>query len=342
MAPSSKRSRTKRPSMYDVARRAGVSQTTVSFVINDVPWANIPDETRQRIWDAVKELGWRPNAMARALSQQRSHTIGFISDEIATSSHAGAIIQGAQDAAWANEKMLLVINTGGDQRLEQRAVEMMLERQVESLIYATMYHHPVVLPFNERDVPLVLLDCFVGDRSIPSVVPDEVQGGYIAVAALIARGHRRIGFINNIDPIPATSGRLEGYRQALTAAGIPFDPALVRVDMSTGAGGRRCAAELLALPERPTALFCFNDVMALGVYDAIKTQGLRIPEDIAVVGFDNLAVIAEHLHPTLSTVKLPHYEMGEWAVHYLLGLVATPAGSIQHMTPCEFVERDST
>lgn len=137
MATSSKRSRTKRPSMYDVAQRAGVSQTTVSFVINDAPWANIPDETRQRIWDAVKELGWRPNAMARALSQQRSHTIGFISDEIATSSHAGAIIQGAQDAAWANEKMLLVINSGGDQRLEQRAMEMMLERQVESLIYAT-------------------------------------------------------------------------------------------------------------------------------------------------------------------------------------------------------------
>jgi LacI family transcriptional regulator len=342
MAASSKRSRTKRPSMYDVAQRAGVSQTTVSFVINDVPWANIPDETRQRIWDAVKELGWRPNAMARALSQQRSHTLGFISDEIATSPHAGAIIQGAQDAAWANDKMLLVINTGGDERLEQRAVEMMLERQVESLIYATMYHHPVVLPFNGLDVPLVLVDCFVADRSLPSVVPDEVQGGYTAIAALTARGHRRIGFINNVDPIPAASGRLEGYRQALTAAGLPFDPALVRAGKSNSDGGRRCAAALLALPERPTALFCFNDLMAMGAYDAIKAQGLRIPEDIAVVGFDNLEIIAEHLHPPLSTVKLPHYKMGEWAIQFVLGLVNTPTGPIQHMMPCEFVERGST
>src|SRR5690349_3974222 len=104
--------------MYDVARVAGVSQTTVSFVVNDTPNTNIPDETRARIWEAVKELGWRPNALARGLSLRRSHTIGFISDEIATSSHAGKIIQGAQDAAWASEYMLLMVNTGGDARLE--------------------------------------------------------------------------------------------------------------------------------------------------------------------------------------------------------------------------------
>jgi LacI family transcriptional regulator len=172
-------------------------------------------------------------------------------------------------------------------------------------------------------------------------VPDEVQGGYTAVAALTARGHRRIGFINNVDPIPAASGRLEGYRQALTAAGLPFDPALVRAGKSNGEGGRRCAAELLALPERPTALFCFNDLIAMGAYDAIKAQGLRIPEDIAVVGFDNLEVIAEHLYPPLSTVRLPHYKMGEWGVKFVLGLIDTPPGPILHLAPCEFVERGS-
>ncbi|HMQ30658.1 MAG TPA: LacI family DNA-binding transcriptional regulator [Chloroflexaceae bacterium] len=343
MPAQPRKSRAKRPSMYDVARLAGVSQTTVSFVVNDAPNANIPDETRERIWAAVRELGWRPNAMARALSLRQSDTIGFISDEIATSSHAGMIIQGAQDAAWAREKMLLVINTGGARRLEERAFEMMLERQVEGLIYATMYHHAVELPPIESETPLVLLDCFAPGSSLPSVVPDEAQGARAAVEALLARGHRRIGFINNSDPIPARDGRLAGYTQALASAGIAYDPARVRAGHSTGPEGLRCAAELLDLPERPTALFCFSDVMAMGAYEAIKSRGLRIPDDVAVVGFDNLEVVAAHLYPPLSTIELPHYQMGEWAVNYLLGHADVPldGAPAQHRIPCRLVERAS-
>ena len=130
MAGQSKRTKTRAPSMYDVARVAGVSQTTVSFVINDTPSANIPEETRDRVWAAVKELNYRPNAMARGLSSQRSHTIGFISGNIATTPHAGKMIQGAQDVAWASNKALLVINTGVNPALEKATVETLLERQV--------------------------------------------------------------------------------------------------------------------------------------------------------------------------------------------------------------------
>ena len=223
MAAPGKAAKRKRPSMYDVARAAGVSQTTVSFVVNNAPNTNIPPETRDRVWAAVEELGWRPNAMARGLSLQRSHTIGLISDEVATSPHAGKIIQGAQDAAWDDSKMLLVINTGGKPAIESAALEMMLERRVEGIIYATMYHHAVTPPPELAHVPTVLLDCFVDDRSLPSVVPDEVQGGRTAAELLLARGHRRIGFINDVGPIPASFGRLEGYRQALTSFGVPFD-----------------------------------------------------------------------------------------------------------------------
>src|SRR5215216_7410175 len=136
MPAQPKSSKRKTPSMYDVGRVAGVSQTTVSFVINNVPDINIPQETRDRIWSAVEELGWRPNAMARGLSLRRSHTIGLISDEIATSAHAGKIIQGTQDAAWAQAKMLLVINTGSNPDIERAALDMLLERQVEGMIYA--------------------------------------------------------------------------------------------------------------------------------------------------------------------------------------------------------------
>ena len=201
MAQNGKHAMRKAPSLYDVGRVAGVSQTTVSFIVNNVPNVNIPQETRDRVWAAVEELGWRPNAMARGLSLQRSHTIGLISDEIVTSSHAGKIIQGAQDAAWAQNKMLLVINTGSNLDIERVAVEVMLERQVEGLIYATMYHRSVTLPAALRQVPTVLLDCYVEDRSLPSVVPDEVQGGRTATQALLQKGHRRIGFINNVDDL---------------------------------------------------------------------------------------------------------------------------------------------
>lgn len=342
MAERPKRSRTKPPSMYDVARRAGVSQTTVSFVVNDVANANLPAETRERVWAAIKELGWRPNAMARGLSLRQSQTIGFISDEIATTSHAGKIIQGAQDAAWAHDKLLLVIDVNQDRRREQRAIEMMLERQVEGLIYATMYHHAVRLDPIETDIPIMLLDCFDNEGLYPAIIPDEVQGGRIATEALITRGHRRIGFINNSDPIPAAVGRLEGYRAALAAAGLPFDEHLVCAGPSSGTTGFHCTQELFLLPEPPTALFCFSDVIAMGAYDALKQRGLRIPDDVAVVGFDNLEVVAAHVYPPLSTVELPHYEMGRRAINGLLAAEPGPRTVTRHLVPCRFIERSST
>ncbi|HEU5103339.1 MAG TPA: LacI family DNA-binding transcriptional regulator [Roseiflexaceae bacterium] len=341
MASPSKPPKPKRPSMYDVARAAGVSQTTVSFVVNDMPNANIPRETRERVWAVVEELGWRPNAMARGLRTQHSHTIGLISDEIATSSHAGKIIQGAQDAAWAHGKMLLVINTGNNTDIERAALDMMLERQVEALIYATMYHREVIPPALGQ-VPTVLLDCYAADRSLPSVVPDEVQGGRTATEVLLSKGHRRIGLVNEIGPLAAMFGRLEGYQQALASYDLPFDSQLVRSGSSIAPEGYRCTLELMQLPEPPTALFCFNDSMAMGAYDAVKQLGRSIPGDIAIVGFDNLEVIAAQLRPPLTTMELPHYAMGQWAVQYLIDHVDSPQSTpVQQLIPCALIERAS-
>lgn len=342
MVAESKGTKPKAPSIQDVARRAGVSRTTVSFVVNNTPNTNIPEETRERVWAAVRELGWRPNAMARGLRLQQSNLIGLISDEIATSPNAGKIIQGAQDAAWAHGKMLLVINTGNNPSVELAAVDLMLERQIEGLIYATMYHREVQPPHGGDTLPAVLLDCFVKDRSVASVVPDEQQGGREATELLLRKGHRRIGFINEIGPLPAMFGRLEGYKQALAAYAVPYDPALVRNVVVVAAEGYRVARELLAQPERPTALFCYNDSLAMGAYDAARELGLAIPDDLAIVGFDNHELIAAQLRPGLTSMELPHYEMGEWAVRYLL---ASPAGTqcepVQHMVPCKLVERAS-
>ncbi|NTU81965.1 MAG: substrate-binding domain-containing protein [Chloroflexales bacterium] len=328
--------------MQDVARVAGVSRTTVSFVVNNVPNTNIPHDTQERVWAAVKELGWRPNAMARGLRMQQSHLIGIISDQITTSPHAGRILQGAQDAAWAHSKMLLVVNTSDNLDIEHAALQMMLERQVEGLIYATMYHRQVLPPPALAQVPAILVDCYLADRSLASVVPDEVQGGRVATDLLLRKGHRRIGFINKVGPLPAMFGRLEGYKQALAAYGVPFDPGYVRAGTVIAQEGYCLALELLQLPERPSALFCYNDSMAMGAYDAARQLGLAIPGDVAIVGFDNQELIAAQLRPPLTTVELPHYEMGQWAVQYLLGrLNDTQPRLLQHSVACQLIERDS-
>jgi LacI family transcriptional regulator len=331
--------------MNDVAKRAGVSQTTVSFVINDNNVVSITEETRERVLKAVAELGYRPNAAAQSLRRSRTNLLGFITDRIATSPHAGQIFKGAQDVAWASQKILLLVNTDDRQDLENAAFEMMLERQVEGIIYATMYHRQVQPPDQIREVPAVLLDCFDEDRSLPSIVPDEVRGGRTATEVLIKAGHQRIGLINNIYPIPATTGRFQGYQEALAAADLPFSETLVRSDISDAAGGYRCAMDLMVQPEAPTAIFCFNDRMAMGVYDALRKLGRRIPEDVAVVGFDNQDLIAPHLHPGLSTMQLPHYEMGRWAVQRLLEEIEIGDrdghAPLRYMIECPYVARAS-
>lgn len=330
--------------MYDVARVAGVSQTAVSLVVNNAPQVNIPQPTRDRIWAAVHELGWRPNALARGLSQRRSQTIGLISDEIATSPHGGKMIQGMQDGAWARDKMLLLTNTGNKPELERAALSLMLERQVDAVIYAAMYHRLVTPPAELATVPTVLVDCFAANGLLPSVVPDEVKAGRDATEVMLRNGRQRVAFINFAKPIPAAKGRLAGYQQALAAHGIGFDPALVRyAGDPLGAEGYRCMRELLELPERPTGVFCFTDQTALGAYEAIKERGLSIPNDIAVVGFDNHELIATSVRPALTTMELPHYAMGQWAVEVLFGNSSNGSapGGTQHKLECPLIRRES-
>lgn len=306
------------PSMYDVARAAGVSQTTVSFVINSTLGINISQATRERIWAVVKELNYRPNATARSLSTQRSYTIGFIADEMAIGTSVVTMLQGAQDAAWGSSRMLLVITTGGAPMREEAAVEILLERQVEGIIYASMEHRNVTPPPQLSQVPAVLLDCYADDHSLPSVVPDEVQGGSTATKILLKNGHRRIGFISNSDPTPVTTGHLEGYRQALAAHAVPFDANLVAARSRGEGDGYHTVQALMQQPDPPTALFCTNDILAMDAYAALQSLRLAIPNDVAVLGCDTQGLVAAHLFPPLSTLELPHLAMARRAVEYLV------------------------
>jgi LacI family transcriptional regulator len=324
--------------MRDVARVAGVSQTTVSFVINDVPEVHISQATRDRVWAAVTRLGYRPNAIARDLRRDATDTIGFVSDEVATTPSTGRMIQGAQDAAWERGKLLLVVTTGGDPAVEARALAMLVDRRVDGIVYTAM-HRRVVEPARQlREVPAVLLDAEAADASLPSVVPDDESAAGAATSVMLDAGRRRIGFLSSSDPTPAASRRLAGYRKALEARGFQFDDGLVR------AGGYRAAHALLGSDDAPTGLLCFDDQIAMGAYQALADRNLEVPEDAAVVGFDDHSLIAPYLRPQLSTFALPHYEMGRWAVEHLVDLSegsSTDRTVVQHRLPCRYVARES-
>ena len=307
----------------DVAELAGVSVTTVSHVLNNTPNTRVSDETRARVQNAAKTLGYGPNRMAQALRTNRSGLIGLLSEEIATSPHAGRIILGAQNAAREHDLTLVIINTErkADGTSRREDVQALIDRQVEAVLYATMYHRSVSLPPNLLGLPAVLIDSTDRAGIVPAVVPDEVGGAIAAVSHLIDAGHTRIGFLNNDDDVPATHLRLAGYRQTLERNGIPFDETLVVSAASETVPGYGLARQLLSRSDRPSALFCYNDRMAMGAYRAATELGLDIPGDLSVVGFDNQELIAANLFPGLTTVALPHYEMGVWAVETLVHLL---------------------
>ena len=334
----------KKPTIQDIAQLANVGPGTVSRVLNDHP--NVSEKTRAKVLAAIARMDYRPSFSARHMRTQRSHLIGFLSDEVATTPYAGGIILGAQESAWQEQRILLVVNVGYDTEMMDEVIETFLEREVEGIIYAAMYHREVVLPEKITNVPVVLANCFSANLALPSVVPDEFAGGFAATETLLHRGHRRIGFINvnQLRPgIPASIGRWQGYTAALEAAGIPYDEALVRYGYGEVDHGYQFTHELLAVADPPTALFCGNDRTAMGAYSALQELNCRIPQDVAVIGYDNQDIIARGLRPPLTTMELPHYEMGRRAAHMLLEQIikGRELEPIRTVVACPLVQRES-
>jgi len=322
----------------DIAKLADVGTTTVSRVLNDHPY--VSDEKRQRVLDAIDTLNYRQNLSAKWLRGSSTGLIGFLTDDVATTPYAVDIIRGAQDAALENDQVLLVVNTTKNKQSLQEAVEFLLERQVMGIIYAAMYHREVELPENIYHVPTTLANCYVADRSLPSAVPDEFIGGYRATRLLLENGHRRIAHISVVPPaIDALKGRLAGYRQALEEFNVDFNPQLIgQADDEDTKSNYAMTQRFLKLDNPPTAIACATDRTAIACYLAIMQAGLRIPEDISIVGYDNQADIATHLIPGLTTIQLPHYEIGRWAFHQLFEETDTP---IQEKIDCALIRRDS-
>ena len=303
----------------DVAQLAGVSVTTVSHVLNNTPQMRVAEETKERVRHAAKTLGYGPNRIAKGLRTKKSGLIGLLSEEIATTPHAGRIILGAQNAARMHGLNLLIINTDRSLNdLYQDDLQVLIDNRVEGILYATMFHREVTLPPNLQGRKTILIDARESSGIVPSVVPNETQGAITAVNFLIDAGHRRIGFLNNSDDVPATHERLIGYKNALSNHDIEFEKELILQSASEAKPAYEIAKKLLARANRPTAIFCYNDRMAMGAYRAAAELGIKIPEELSIIGFDNQELIADNLFPGLTTIALPHYEMGIWAVEKFL------------------------
>ena len=310
-----------RPTMTDVARIAGVSQSSVSLVLNEMTGARISAETQSRVIEAARQIGYALPAIRReALNATDRKTIAYLIDEISTSPHPVVNLDGARDFAFEQDFLVAAHVTRSNPELETATIEAIKrDRSVVGIIYSTIFTRRVTLPKALGDFPAVLLNCYTEPRKHISIMPGEVAGGFAATTHLTDLGHRRIGFINGEPWMDASVDRLTGYRQALAAADILFDERLVRNGDWLPLTGYHHAFDLLALENPPTAIFCGNDLMAIGVMEAASELGLKVPEQLSVMGYDDQE-LARYTHPPLSTLVLPNYEMGQRAVEALLDM----------------------
>jgi LacI family transcriptional regulator len=332
----------------DVADLAGVSRSAVSLVLNGRGAGNIAAEKQALIIEAARRLNYSPNAVALSLRSRRSSTIGVVTDWIATTAFGVKLLQGASDAAAAAGFLLLVIDTQNSAEREVQAFETLQNRQVDGFLFAAQS-----LRAYEPAEPLVtapgaLANCFDPDDRVPAFVPDEVGGSRAATRHLLDRGHRDIVHFAGTTDVVATGLRQQGHAEAMAAAGVP-----TRAPIPTGweiDKGYAAAMQVLTDDNRPTAIMCANDRSATGVMLAAAQLGLSVPGDLSVVGYDDDENVAPCLVPALTTVRLPHREMGERAMQVVLQAVlddvpppvgAEPAGASRTLLECPLVVRDS-
>ena len=306
----------------ELSEAAGVSVATVSRALNNSDHPINP-ATKQRILDLAQKMGYYPNHVARSLRTDRSPIIGIICDDI-TSVFTTAIVRGIQDRLKADGYFCIVINTDWDPASEQRAIRDLAGHSIEGIIFAETTHQSANLELNIEDKKYVFVHRLFPIGYANSVIPDEMYGSRLAVNHLIRLGHRRIGHITGSKGFFASKERLLGYRAELEQAGIPFDPELVEPGDFDLKAGYDAARRLLERSNRPTAVFVANDWIALGTIYAAQDLGLRVPDDLAIVGYDDRE-IATLARPTITTVTLPCFEMGQASAERLLALIRNEA-----------------
>lgn len=305
-------------SLSDVAKAAGVSPATASRAISNSSHP-MDAATKAKILKVARRLGYQPNLVARSLRTDRTNTVGIICENI-LSPFIPPIIRGIQDHLRKAGYFSTIVNSDRDRAIEEEAINALNHRQMDGIIFVETWHRSAKAIRKITDKPFAFVHRVFRDEAQNAIRVDEVYGARLAVGHLIALGHRRIAYISGPKDWDASKERRRGYQTELAAHSIPFDARLVTEGDWEVKGGYEAAQKLIARAKRPTAIFAANDMMALGAIYAIQEAGLRVPDDIAVVGYDNRN-LAKSVRPALTTVTLPAYEMGDAAAKLLLNLI---------------------
>lgn len=332
----------RRPTSRDVARLAGVSRTTVSLVLNDVPDVKISPETRERVRAAARELDYYPDVSARRLVSGKTRTIALIWHRGPAQTYRDAVLPGfLQGMTRSAQKMgYHVLFRPIDP--DDSYVELARGRHTDGLVLSgPRSDDPHLLELHEEGFPLVLHGQLPG-TDIPSVDIDNIRAAEMAVNHLIALEHRHIVMVTNAPPpYTACCQRMEGYRQALEGSGIPYDESLIQFGNFDEESGQRAMENLLTHNEQPTAAFIASDMVAIGAIRSIRDRGLRVPDNIAVVGFDDIAA-ARFMVPALTTIHVPTYGLGWSAAEVLIRIIEQdPQSQSQVLLDTELVVRES-
>ena len=298
-----------------IAKAKAFSVPTVSRALSN-PDYPLKAATRQRINEVAREMGYLPNLTARSLRTDQSNTIGIIVDDI-LSPFAPRILRGIQDSLKRFNYLNLIMNSDWYPEVEQEAISTLLSLPVDGIIFVENAHLKDNGVLHESGKPFVFVHRFIGSTVTNSIVPNNYDGVVKALRHLVALGHRRIAFINGPDGWPVAHQRLQAYKEELVGQNLEFDPTLVEKGDWEYEGGYKAAKILLKLSNLPTAIFVANDLMALGAIDAIHEAGLNVPQDIAIVGYDNRD-FTRIVRPSITTVSIPAYEMGRIGAEFLM------------------------
>lgn len=304
--------------MKEIASKTGVSVSTVSLVLNNRDEGRVKPHIAQLVRDTAADLGYEPNVLARSLRTNKSHMLGFISVEVATTPYAGGIIQGAQDAAGELGYMLLTVSGDNHDAIEAE-IAALKRYGVDGFCYSTMSNRIAHIPPSLTQYPLVLVDAAGDNSTYPAIEPNEELIGYDATTRLLEASCKRIAYVGCSEIMLAQEGRLAGYKRALDEHGIAFNASLVCNVLNNEPA--LDSVDALFTREKPDGFFCFNDARAWYVYECAARRGLIVGRDISIVGVDNHRVFAETLAPQLTTIELPHYEMGYWGVNKLVSMI---------------------
>ena len=327
--------------MRDVAERAGVSVATVSHVINQT--RPVSDELRRRVLVAMEELGYHPNALARSLRQKRTSTLGLIVPDT-NNPYFAEVARGVEQVAFERDFTVILCHSDYNPERELQYVDVLYAKRAAGVIWIPATENcEAAERLTGYGVPLVVLDRRTPEVQCPSVLADNFRGGYAATEHLITLGHRRIGCIARPVGLSHSQDRILGYQSALRDHGLPLDEALIAKGGFRLENGRQAAFYLFDLNPPPTALFAYNDIMAIGALRAAHERGLRVPQDFSIVGFDDIPQAA-FTCPALTTVSQPKLDMGRRGAELLFDLIEGKRPPTETDAPLEvrLVVREST